>query len=244
MAGSDAQVTIDRLHVLWREPRARGGTRHVIGDLSRVPKSGFCFRYAPDLTSAESAGFALLAEFPERRSEPYRSPYLFSTFAQRVPSLKRPDRDAIVTAWGVEERDNPLEFLARSGGIQLTDRIELAEWRAPDDDLSRPLQFRIAGQERYHGASMLVPEARLFLKREQANQFDPHAVLIEETSQGATLGYVPRQHSSLVASQLERGIVLEARAVRCLALPAEPGRWVAEVRTSAARPQTPKSGAP
>jgi len=197
---------------LWREP------------------AGFAFAYGgQDLEKAKQKGFRLLAEFPEERGPayPYRSSYLFVTFAQRIPSPRRRDFARIMLSWGVAETDNPLEVLARSGGIQMTDRIELLEPRSDTDDLREPLAVRIAGMKKHPGAEHIRVGDALELVREPANAFDPHATMI--VAAGEKAGYVPRPYSGLVANLLDAGVQLEATAVRQLGDPADVGRWVVRI---------------
>jgi hypothetical protein len=115
----------DRLLVLWRAPD--DGTSIRIGDLWREPP-GFAFAYVNDLQHAFDIRFRLFTEFPHhrRRDDPYRSPQLFPTFAERIPSRKRPDYRAILESWGAEHTDDPLAILGLSRGVLMTDRIELA----------------------------------------------------------------------------------------------------------------------
>lgn len=114
-----------KLFVLWRAPEALGGTRHVVGFLSR-DDGGYSYEYADDLTSAEAQGFQVLPEFPDT-CRAYRARHLFATFAQRIPAPSRPDYRSILASWHVEDADDLMEILAKSGGVQVTDRIELAE---------------------------------------------------------------------------------------------------------------------
>lgn len=209
------------------------GTRHVVGNLRRTA-SGYSFAYRDPLPSSDS-GFALLPEFRSMRTEadPYVAAYLFPTFAQRVPSPKRPDRAQPLASWGVKNPDDPLEVLAKSGGVQMTDRIELAEYRDEDDALGTPLEFRVAGAT-YHAPPADVREGdALELKREPGNPRDPRATLVL-VRDGRTLGYVPRQYAKMIARLLDDGATLQAVALRRLALPPEGGRWVARVSRSAA----------
>lgn len=216
----------DRMFVLWRAPA--DGTRHVIGELWRT-EEGYAFAYRQTLPIAE--GFALLPEFPEHRSTPYASRYLFATFAQRVPSPSRPDRASLMHSWGVENADDMLEVLARSGGIQMTDRIELAEYRAEGDALDRPLEMRIAAASHY-SAGPLEPGERLHLVREPRNARDCNATFV--VARGTDrIGYVPRQYTAMIARLLDGGVELQARAVRQLVVPPEGGRWVIRVTRAA-----------
>jgi len=220
-------VSAGRLFVLWRAPD--DGTRIPIGELWH--ESGrFAFGYVEDLQLAFDRGFRLLTEFPERRTcdDPYRSPYLFPTFAERIPSPKRPDYQAILESWGVEDGDDPLEILARSGGIQATDRLELAEYRASDDDLSESLQFRIAGMKYQDGEAEFHVGDHLELLRETGNAYDQDATLVL-TRNGIRIGYVPRQYSRLIAGILGSGRSLDTVVIRELTVPTDTGRWVVRV---------------
>lgn len=224
-----------RLTVLWNDPES--GSRFPIGGLLR-DSAGYAFFYAAQLATPQSKGFLLPPEFPEHRDEatPYRSRYLFSTFAQRVPSPKRPDRKALLDTWGVEDRDDPMEILARSGGIQMTDRLELSEFRSDDDDLLRPLEFRVAGEKHYSGAAQLSPGVEVELVRDAANQFDRCATLVRLAGRAEAVGFVPRQYSPLFARLLDGGVLLTARVVRRLVVPDDRGKWVVEaVRSDSER---------
>jgi hypothetical protein len=169
----------------------------------------------------------MLPEFPELNEveAPYRARYLFPTFAQRIPSPKRRDFDAIMASWGVVHPDNPLEVLAASGGVQMTDRIELSEHRPADDDLAVPLFFRVAGTRHYAAAEQVRAEMGLKLVREPGNEHDGYASMLV-TSDERLIGYVPKQYSRIVARALDAGHLLETVAVRWLAVPGAPRRLV------------------
>ena len=215
----------DRLFVIWRRPA--DGTRHVVGELWRDGE-GYAFAYWAILPFAEA--FSLLPEFPEHRVSPdtYRASYLFPTFAQRVPSPTRADIADLMAAWGVEHVDDPLEVLARSGGVQTTDRLELAEYRPDDDSLERPLEMRVAGATHIDDLGTLSAGDPLDLRREPANPHDPCATLFLFKGE-QKIGYVPRQYAAIVARLLDAGTALQAVAIRRLLLPPEGGRWVVRV---------------
>lgn len=215
---------------MWGEPER--GTRIVLGELWR-DSEGYAFAYGHEVERALKQGFRMLAEFPDLRSmqSPYRSGHLFATFAQRIPSPKRADFTRIMDAWGIGNVDDPLEILARSGGVQMTDRIELAEHRSSDDELETPLQIRLAGMKYYSGGPLIRPGMTLSLAREPENERDSNAVAV--LMDGTKAGYVPRQYSELIARLMDSGVRLAAVAVRQLGVPADEGRWIVNlVRTS------------
>jgi len=222
----DAELSprAQRLWVMWGEPSE--GRRRRVGELWR-DREGYAFAYVPEAEAAKAEGFRMLPEFPEPRTAdaPYRSRYLFATFSQRIPSLKRADFDSIMAAWGVLNIDDPLEVLAASGGVQMTDRIELAEHRADDDDLSSPLFIRIAGARYYPAAEQIQADTELELLREPSNPEDESATMLR-TPDGQQIGYVPRQYSRIVARAIDAGHPVTALAVRWLAVPGATRRLV------------------
>jgi hypothetical protein len=220
---------IDRLFVIWGAPS--DGGRHVIGHLERDRAAGaFRFWYEPSLESAMSRGFTLLPVFPDHRTaaDPYVARYLFATFADRIPSPHRADGPPMLTVWGVEDRDDQFEILAKSGGVRATDRMELAEFRSIDDDLRVPLEFRVAGAKYVaeDRRASLLPGAVLRLEREPTNPHDPFATIVATTSDGKRAGYVPRQYSAMISKLIETGVEISVTAMRELLLPDDAGRWV------------------
>jgi hypothetical protein len=221
--------TIDRLLVIWGEPAA--GNRHVIGHLARFAGE-FRFWYEDDLAKAQARGFQMLPEFPEHRrvDGPYAGRYLFALFAERIPALTRRDAAAMMTAWGVDHPDDQFEVLARSGGIRATDRLELAEYRALNDDLSQPLEFRIAGRRHIADAASLAVGDAVSLLREPDNTADPAAVIVDRM--GRKAGYVPRQYTPLLGGLIDRGVHLRGNFIRELLLPDDVGKCVVRIASS------------
>jgi len=219
-------IPYERLLVLWAEPERH--RRYVIGELWREAGPSYAFGYT-DLEVAKRVGFSLLPEFPTARglTSPYRSKELFSTFAQRIPSPGRPDRQQILKSWGAEGSDS-FEMLALSGGILATDRLELSEYRPLEDDLQRPLFFRVSGEKYFPGGSSLRDGDPVEFLREKSNEVDSYATCILVTG-GEKVGWVPRQYSELIARNIDSGQPLKAVAVHRLILPADRDRWVVSV---------------
>lgn len=226
---------VDRLFVLWGEPSA--GRRSIIGRLWRAGGE-FHFSYLPEgLSEAQQRGFKPLPEFP--LVQDYHSRYLFSTFAQRIPSPKRPDYQAMLDAWGVTG-DDQLEILAVSGGIQHTDTLELAEERSADDSLDQELRFRMAAERFFPDASRLAAGVELELRRDLSNDADPFASWLV-LSDGKEVGYVPRQYAELVARHIKARHAISAAVVRRLPIPLDRGRWLIVVRRESRAVGNPKN---
>jgi hypothetical protein len=215
----------DRLLVLWVSPT--DGSRHVIGHLWREQGEYF-FDFDPGAASAMSAGFNVPTEFrdsaevPDRVERPFRARHLFPVFSQRIPHPQRADHDAMLASWGVEDRDDMFEILARSGGIQMTDRLELAEYRPPDDPLTTPLEFRVARPTR----ALAVGEP-IGVRRDRGNAYDTFAVHVVDST-GSAVGFVPRHYSEIVACLLDAGATLSGEIIRQLTVPE--GKWVARLQ--------------
>ena len=105
--------------VTWTDTNERV---HIIGLLSREGLY-FIFDYSAKIREALSHGFRVLPEFPDIHTT-YRSKFLFSTFAQRIPSAARVDRDRMFVVWGLSvTEEDPFIILLSSTGTQVTDRI-------------------------------------------------------------------------------------------------------------------------
>ena|SRR6266545_2582985 len=123
-----------------------------------------------------------------------------------APDRRRVDHDGMFASWGVEDRDDTFEILARSGGIQMTDCLELAEDRAPDDPMTTPLEFRVARPTR----SLDIGDAA-GVRRDPANLYDAFAIHVVDSA-GSPVGFVPRHYSQLVARLLDSGWCSPARS--------------------------------
>lgn len=157
-------------------------------------------------------------------SHAFEARYLFATFAERIPSKARTDAAQMLTAWGVVRHDDQFEILAKSGGVRATDKIELAEYRSDDDELMRPLEFRISGARHSQPVALEIGE-RVDLVREPANEHDQCATIVAART-GKKVGYVPAQYAQMIARLLDGGARIEAATVRRLMLLDEAGRWV------------------
>jgi hypothetical protein len=222
----------DKLHVLWSDPEPDRRRRTAIGLLWREG-SDFFFGYVPGLQDAEQRGMLRPAEFPHHERtihDPYHAKgYLFPTFRERVPSPRRPDRAEMLRSWGVtrDEEDDSFAILARSGGILVTDRIELAEYRPLADRLDVPLEFRLAGPPANYPAAHLLKENQPLRLEARPHNTDENAVQVFFELE--PVGYVPRVYSQIVSSLLCERAILHARTLRRLRVPSDRGRWIIEI---------------
>lgn len=216
----------ERLFVMWREPESKA--RHVIGRLT-ASRGRFRFWYTIEHPAAlAAAGFHPLIEFPDTErgwQDPHESLLLFPTFAQRVPGSSRPDFGVLMEEWGVMDREDPMEVLARSGGILATDPLELAEFREISDSLERPLEFRLAATAHFQPLEAEIqPGAGLQLRPHAENPMDPHAVYV--VSGEEPIGYIPRQYSQLVATRLAEGAKFRTSVIREMPSYPDQRKWL------------------
>jgi HIRAN domain len=184
----------------------------------------FYFDRLTDYARAKEAGFGT----PELdQGEHLSSLFLFSIFAQRIPSKSRPDFDQMMQDWGVSDPDDRFEILAASGGRLKSDRIELCEERAIDDSLEILLRFRVAGVKYAERAAYVQPGDVLQLRAEPTNAQDTDATLVLLWD-GRKLGYVPRPYVPLFSKLLREHAPIKAKAIRELNVPGDEHRWVVE----------------
>ena len=212
-------MTIDRLHVLWSD--AVEHRRQVIGELSRA-NGLFTFAYT-DAGTTDA--------LPEFRGATSRSAArLFATFSERIPSKRRQDRELILSELGLVDPADDFEVLALSGGMLVTDRVELAEVRDIGDTFERPLKFRVAGARRYPEFPELVAGETFTVDVEPDNEFDPNACRLLRAS-GCCAGYIPLSYTPAVKAFVQTGGKLSVCLLRSAMLPHQPRpQWIAELK--------------
>ena len=198
----------NRLYVGWQSPEDK--TWHCIGELSRdelgTSVSGYCFRY---LRGAQTAsGFGPLAGLPDLFGQ-YCSDQLFGVFTTRLMPQGRPDRPQYLK-WlrlGASDGSDPIEELARGGGIRSSDSIQL--FPAPTKHEGRyQTQFFAHGLS-HQDASAILSAQRLHegdllrLVPEPDNQHDGCAIAIQTGAQ--RIGFVPRFLSCDIGELLRAG---------------------------------------
>jgi hypothetical protein len=181
-----ASTTKRRLMVNWQDPKTH--RYHQVGWLSHTPR-GYEFRYLPN--AKELDGFHPFLGFPSVQ-QTYRSPHLFPLFSERLLAPDRPDLPQILKLLALNS-DEPLEFLARSGGRRHGDTIELmAEPETGFDGTARCV-FLVHGVRHLKDAGDLINHLstgdRLGLRPDQGNPVNPRALLV--TNDGRPLGWVP-----------------------------------------------------
>ena len=208
--------------VYWKSPAAR----HVLVGHLRRTEEGFKYEYSPLLPD----GFLGFPEFPVEKGA-FERRQLFSTFSTRIPSPDRQGYKLLLEDWGVENHDDQLEILAKSGGYSLTDMVEFYEER---HTLDLPIVFRVAGMkhQKHKSPPPLHKGAKLLLEPERENAWDSFTIKVKLGK--ATIGYVPIAYSQLIAEELSHGTKIDGHLVCPIAI-RDGGKvhWVASFETQA-----------
>ena len=148
------------LLVIWKHPETRRLRR--VGKLDQLTDGRFAFSYLDE--AREAKDFRPLVAFPD----------MDSTYVSENPEL-------------------PIEILARTGGPRATDTFHIVDAPNPNED-GVVTRFFVSGVKHCEGAmdriQSLTDGAQLALRAEPDNEFNPHAVLIDE-SNNSPIGWVP-----------------------------------------------------
>ena len=127
----------------------------------------------------------------------YESEELFPVFCNRLLQKNRPEYDDYVGWLGFDKNKfSPLEELARSGGIRVTDNLQLFSIPQKNGNL---YEFHFFS----HGIRHLPPcyidrinhlnhGNKLFLMKDVQNNFDPFALALRTGDPPEIVGYTPR----------------------------------------------------
>jgi hypothetical protein len=182
------------LFVAWQDTLSRGIYPVARLRVAEAEEPRYEFRYIRGALEAKSRGFVEFDSFPELERT-YRSDELFPFFKNRVMPPSRPDYAGYVAELGLAvETADPLDLLARSGGVRATDRLEI--YAAPRQDADASVwHFLLRGvrhlppttEERIR---RLEPGDRLYVMRDVQNQHNPRALLLRSDDK-INLGYIP-----------------------------------------------------
>jgi hypothetical protein len=179
-----------RLFVAWRRPDK---LTVPVGILSRRTSDGeerFEFGYLEAARKLED--FEPLSGLPQL-GHLYRSQRLFPVFANRLMSPDRPDFSSWMSRLDLEPDADVFDVLARSGGVRMTDRLELFPLpeRRSGEFWTR---FLVRGISHVTGAEDVARRLRegatLAIRPEPDNPVNAQALLLDAQS-GECVGYVP-----------------------------------------------------
>ena len=168
-----------KLFLTWQDKKSRQW--FPVGQLTH---DGGVYRFVylkgAELAKKE-AGFQPVVSFPDFRAV-YESEELFPLFANRVMPASRPEyRQTIEFLSLPQDSNDPLAFLARSGGAKVTDTFEVFCYPQQNGKGDYELKFFAHGL-RYLPPSSLSRIAnmshgdRIYLSHALNNQFEEHAL--------------------------------------------------------------------
>lgn len=178
---------LDELIVAWRQPNR---LTVPVGVLSRAADGSFEFSYLKGTDSVD--GFRPFAGLGDL-DRTYRSETLFPVIANRLMPRARPDYPEWIDQLGLSNDADLFEILGRSGGLRVTDHVELLPYPQVDDG-ELVTRFFVRGIRHLDGAALvarsLAPGDCLRLRDEPENPVDPDAMLLDAHSR-EPVGYLP-----------------------------------------------------
>jgi len=187
-------MIMQELVLAWRCPH--NGAWTPVGRLSQE-NGKYVFKYTVGAHEAEKNNafipFAAMGDL----NITYESKELFPAFGNRLLQKSRPEYDDYVGWLALDKNDfSPLEELARSGGIRVTDSLQLFPIPKKQNDLYELCFFS-------HGIRHLPPcyidrinhlnhGNRLFIMLDVQNPYDPFALTLRTGDPPEIVGYTPR----------------------------------------------------
>ncbi|MPQ76317.1 HIRAN domain-containing protein [Hydrogenovibrio sp. JE_KL2] len=181
------------LVLTWQSPSNREW--FVVGRLKQE-QNAYKFVYTRGAEKAEVhgfIGFSGMSKFDQK----YQSDTLFPLFQNRVLNKSRPDRgDFLEWLDMTEENYSEFEELARTGGIRVTDNVQLYPVPENRDGFYEVLFFT-------HGTRHLAPHfldrvdrlskgEKLYLAFDRQNERDNDAILLRTKDPVEFVGYCPK----------------------------------------------------
>jgi len=190
------------VYVAWQAPDTRDW--HVVGNLQER-NSGYVFKYTKGaLKSAKFTKFSGMTDVHET----YVSEELFPLFKNRLLSPRRPEYPRFIKWLGLEDESvNPIDILARSGGLRSTDQLQIFKKIEVDADGNFEHYFFLHGLSYLNSmANDRVSELQcgqtLRLCLDLQNEYDGDAVVVRADKPAEIVGYCPRYLCKDIKSML------------------------------------------
>ncbi|EJW2475927.1 HIRAN domain-containing protein [Salmonella enterica] len=180
------------VYVAWQAPDTRDW--HVVGNLQER-NSGYVFKYTKG--ALKSTKFTKFSGMTDVR-ETYVSEELFPLFKNRLLSPRRPEYPSFIKWLGFEEDSvNPIDILARSGGLRSTDQLQIFKKIEVDSEGKFEHFFFLHGLSYLNSmandrVSELEPGQILRLCLDLQNEYDGDAVVVRADKPAEIVGYCPR----------------------------------------------------
>ncbi|EIW8467498.1 HIRAN domain-containing protein [Klebsiella pneumoniae] len=190
------------VYVAWQAPDTRDW--HVVGNLQER-NSGYVFKYTKG--ALKSSKFTKFSGMTDVR-ETYVSEELFPLFKNRLLSPRRPEYPRFIKWLGLEEDSvNPIDILARSGGLRSTDQLQIFKKIEVDSNGKFEHFLFLHGLSYLNSmandrVSELQPGQVLRLCLDLQNEYDGDAVVVRADKPAEIVGYCPRYLSNDIKKML------------------------------------------
>ena len=190
------------VYVAWQAPDTRDW--HVVGNLQER-NSGYVFKYTKG--ALKSTKFTKFSGMTDVR-ETYVSEELFPLFKNRLLSPRRPEYPSFIKWLGFEgDSVNPIDILARSGGLRSTDQLQIFKKIEVDSEGKFEHFFFLHGLSYLNSmandrVSELKPGQILRLCLDLQNEYDGDAVVVRADKPAEIVGYCPRYLSNDIKKML------------------------------------------
>jgi hypothetical protein len=180
------------LFVAYQDPRTRQWA--PVGKLTRTTEG---YRFAYTNGAKRFSDFVPFGRMTDIRGV-YQSTELFPLFSNRILPKNRPEYREYLGWLGLSDAaHDELEELSRTGGLRVTDSLELIPCPEPTASGTYEAYFfcrglRHATPESRIRADELEKGDRLFLMRDLQNRQDPAALAIRTDDPISVIGYTPR----------------------------------------------------
>lgn len=184
------------LFLAWQDPQSRQWA--PVGRLSR-DDGHYHFVYTQG--AKQLANFTPFGRMTDLKAE-YISDQLFPLFANRILAKSRPEYDQYLSWLGMgREKYDALDELARTGGLRVTDNLEVFPCPEPTENQNYEVFFFGRGLRHFHAenpkrVTALKPGDPLYLMPDIQNKNDEQALLLRTDAPITLAGYVPRYFSA------------------------------------------------
>jgi len=195
-------TNLNSVYVAWQAPDTRDW--HVVGNLQER-KPGYVFKYTKGaLSSSKFTKFSGMNDV----SDTYVSEDLFPLFKNRLLSPRRPEYPRFMSWLGLDNEDaNPIDILARTGGMRSTDNLQIFKKIELKDDGSFEHYFFLHGlsylsESANYRVSELQQGETLRLCLDLQNGYDSEAVVVRADKPAEIVGYCPRYFAKVIKNLL------------------------------------------
>jgi len=205
-----------RLFLTWQFQNNESRKWYPVGELNFDGEVYRFFYIKGAEVAKEEASFQPLVSFPDFR-QIYESTELFPMFANRVMPESRPEyRQTIEWLALPENQNDPLAFLARTGGAKVTDKFEIFCYPELDSNQNYNLHFfphglRYVPDGSIERISKMEKGEKIYLASAFQNPFDKNALQLQ-TRDNHIVGYCP----SYLLDEMNKIVENEAEIEVCV----------------------------